>query len=340
MWRISGLMMSLLVLTGILFVCGCSQDDAANPLVPAVVKEEPTAGNNLSFPVIWSDGYDLPLRGTFGEELWDGAYDEVDGVIVYRQQDAANQWQAESATWTTEPVNVSWIDWGDNLEARSWPARAKIRVEVALYRDLTVPMLSYAMTHIEGQGIDEMWGTNTDASFLGDQATVYTHNARLTIQKLAVAPEDPDAEFVWNPVTGEWEGDVAGTYYNSTVWENGEGPGDGYSAEINVKGMIIYGMLWDVAEAGDGVGHYRLTFSLSSFGIVPLNTLFDDATRILEPEVEDPEEGADKAEPTGGITHIDVANNLTWIDVVVVQGGGGGGGNPNRGGGGQGGPPE
>ncbi len=340
MRRIGGL---LLVLLPALILYGCSQDDSSNPLSPdggleQVKAEGATAGNNLSFPVIWSDGFALPLRGTFGESMWLGAYDELAGQTWYRQQDAFNEWQAESADGQLDPVCVSWVDWGDNLEARSWPARSKVRVEVVLFKDLATPMVGYEMLHIEGQGIEEMWGTNTQ-TYESMQATVYTHNARLTIQKLAVAPDQ--ANLSWDRVAGQWVGDVDGVpFYNSTVWESGEGPGDGYSAEINIQGKVIFGMLWDVPEMGDGPGHYRLTYSLDGLnGVVDLNTYFDMYTQILEP-AEEEEAMMDKAEPTGGLTHIDVLNNLSYIDVVIVQGGGGGGegnGNPHNGNGGGGG---
>ena len=49
------------------------------------------------------------------------------------------------------------------------------------------------------------------------------------------------------------------------VYNAGDGPGY-YSAEINVKGKVIYGMLWDLKKAGDGPGTYRITFSFDSVG--------------------------------------------------------------------------
>lgn len=332
---------SWLALLAVLLFCGCAQDEPANPLDPLDVQQqekegEDSAGNNLSFPVIWSDGFAIPLRGEFGVAMFDGAYDDVDGVSWYHQRDVYNEWQAESADWSTAPVNISWIDWGDNIESRSWPERAKVRVEVVLFQDLITPMVGYEMLHLSGQGIEELWGTNT-VTYAATQATVYTHNARLTIQKLTVAPDQ--ADLAWDPLIGAWSGDVEGEpFYNSTVWESGEGPGDGYKAEINIQGKIIYGMLWDLAEDGDGPGHYRLTFSLDGTnGDVALNTYFDGDTEILQPVEEEGDEMADKAEPTGGITHIDTINNLSFIDVVITAGGGGGGGgNPHDGGGGEG----
>ena len=35
---------------------------------------EETAGNNLSYPVLWSDDYEKDLRGTMGEITLDGAW--------------------------------------------------------------------------------------------------------------------------------------------------------------------------------------------------------------------------------------------------------------------------
>ena len=42
--------------------------------------EEGTAGNNLSFPVIWSDGVEKPMNGTMGESSLLGEFYGVWGV--------------------------------------------------------------------------------------------------------------------------------------------------------------------------------------------------------------------------------------------------------------------
>ena len=123
--------------------------------------------------------------------------------------------------------------------------------------------------------------------------------------------------------------------FNSPVWESGDGPGY-YSAEINVKGKVIYGYTWDVNKLHDdtvvppytnpsAAGDYRITFSLDGTNCpVTLNTFFDAYTQIVVPleEAVVLEEGE---EPGGGaVAHTDAVNNLTYIDVRILAKGGGG----------------
>ena len=322
-----------LILTIMLaMLCSCANDDPAAPAVPddpdgaILVKAEDATGNNLSFPVLWAEGWSLPLRGAFGETMFLGQSTVIDEVEYFHQHDPLNEWQAASADISAAPLNVHWIDWGDNLEARPWSERSKVRVETVLYQDLDTPMLGYEMGWVSGLGIDEMWGTNT-FTYESAQATVYSHAARLTIQKFTAAPDE--AVLAWDAAQGAWTGDISDPFYNSAVWMDGNSPRDKYSAEINVKGKVIYGMLWDVRTHGDGEGTYRITFSLDSLGgVVPTNAFLTEATQIMAPEEEE-EESADKSEPTGGVTGIDPVNNLTWIDVPIVPASGGGGNNVN-----------
>jgi hypothetical protein len=372
------------------------------------------AGNNLSFPVIWSDGVTKVLRGAPGVEnlngaMWywwgtdldgnpescladpddqdycdDGLTGEIIGpapcadrtdpdcMAVFQQQDSMSDWQAESANWgdssEAPDVNVHWIDWGDNLESVDWYTRSKVRTEVVLIQDLTTPMLQYGIRHLEGWGISELWGLATVGlvwdpnpddeidetvyytyaeKFDGYQATVYSGCARLTIQKLLLQRDDACLEYLeWDEDFGHWTspisypegvdcpGDVVnGSIFNKVVWEGGDGPGF-YSAEINVKGKVIYGYTWDVKNLNDttpvppatkpsAAGDYRVTFSLDSLNCpVVLNTFFDAYTQVQEPAEEEALEAEE--EPGGGaVGVIDVVNNLTYMDVRILERSGG-----------------
>lgn len=291
-------------------------------LAPIVATAEETGGNCLSVPVIWVEG-SKSLPGTFGTPTFGGAYwtDELD-VKWYLQQDPSNLWQAESFTWEeADPPVIDEIDWGDNLEAKEWTTHSIVRVETTLYEYVASPMLAFTMTWISGQGIDEMWGTNTD-TFDNYSPTVYTPAAQLTIQKLL-----PDAtDLTWSG--NRWTGDVDIFILPLE-----------YSAEINVKGKIIYGYNWSVRNDGDGEGVYRITMHFSNSPI----DFVDGTTKITlsEETVVLPTAGDDGGEPVGGTAQIDFTNDLTYIDVAIVQGGGsgnGGGGNGNKGDGGGGGP--
>ena len=342
-----------------------------------------TAGNNLSYPVIWSEGVTKVLPGTPGmppvlNGAWwyqwgtNGTDPDVtpascapdpdnnafcdDGIPLqatgpmpgeevadnplplakaYLQKDQYNAWQAGSADWSAAPVNVDRIDWGDNLESLAWTLRSQVRTEVVLFQDLVDLMLEYEMRHTSGWGIDEVHGLAADLDGVpelgpGTQATVYSHCARLTIQKLLVSRDDPDlTSLIWVPSEGWTEPEGATVdlinphLFNGSVHEGGDGPGY-YSAEINVKGRIIYGYTWNVRSLNEGAGDYRLTFSFDQVcGTATLNTFFVEGTTEIVVPLE--EEVTIEAEPvsTGGVAELDFANNLTYIDISIVEKGGG-----------------
>ncbi|MCB1825836.1 MAG: hypothetical protein KDJ54_15135 [Candidatus Competibacteraceae bacterium] len=267
-------------------------------------------------------------------------------VRAYLQKDPLNTWQAGSANGSTTSVDVDWIDWGDNLESVDWYTRSQVRTEVVLFKDLTEPMTEYEMRHVFGWGINEVHGlaVSLDGEVQegpGTQATVYSPCARLTIQKLLVAREIlPDDALDWVPQQG-WTERYSGTEYinepifNKAVYAGGDGPGY-YSAEINVKGRIIYGYTWNVRQLHDltgvpptAAGDYRITFSLDdTCGTVDLNTSLAMAEILVPTEeeialaAEEEEDGSD----TGGATAVlDKDLNLTYIDVRILERGGGGG---------------
>lgn len=273
---------------------------------------------------------------------------------VFLQKDAKNIWQAGSADWSAAPVNVNWIDWGDNLESIDWYTRSQVRTEMVMFQDLLEAMVEYEMRHTSGWGIDEVHGLATDLLKTpligaGLKATVYSHCARLTIQKLLVKRDDPKLAILqWVPYEGwsepeGYEFDLINPHiFNGSVHEGGDGPGY-YSAEINVKGRIIYGYTWNVRTLNDDTpvppsmiptpaGDYRLTFSFDNNVVgVPLNTFFTQGTQIIVPlEVEVAAEvieaeADNSGDEGGGTAVIDIANNLTYIDIRILERGGGGG---------------
>jgi hypothetical protein len=355
-----------------------------------------TAGNNLSYPVLWADDYEKTLPGTMGQYALNGEWWYVWGVdpidpqaplfscepdpnnpevclngdlpgdgssTVYKayvQKDVNNTWQAFNAT-PIGPVNIDLIDWGDDLESVDFSINSMVRAEVVLfeylddedYIDKTLPQYpQYPMRHVFGWGSSEVHGLQTvnqagdplpvyDAVIPTDPAyylaTVYSHNARFTIQKLNVDDLGELGELTWNPGEG-WSGtDINPPIFNMAVYQAGDGPGY-YNAEINVKGKIIYGYTWKVRTLNEGAGYYRLTFSFDTDGPVGLNTFIDDATTIIVPDEEEPEELVAEAEAgggTGGIAVKDAGKNLTYMDILITpktKGGGGNNGNTDGGG--------
>lgn len=287
-----------------------------------------------------------PDEMTYCDDGKVGTYDENDlpgagAIRVYLQQDALSTWQAGSADWSALPVYVHWVDWGDNLESVDWYTKSMVRTEVVLIEDLTTPMLEYGMRHVSGWGQTEMHGVATYGeppvaeALDGYQATVYSHCARLTLQKLLVPRENlVPGDLTWVPGEGWVTTDpladplINPPIYNMAVHQGGDGPGY-YSAEINVKGKIIYGYTWNVRKLNEGAGDYRVTFSFDELcGTAFLNTYFvEGATQILLPTEEELLAAAEEGEePGGGATAVlDFTDNLTYIDVRILQRGGGGG---------------
>jgi hypothetical protein len=184
------------------------------------------------------------------------------------------------------------------------------------------------------------------------KATVYSHCARQTIQKLLVSRDDPNlANLVWtwevykddsdNPEPGWAEKDdwlyvplVNPPIFNKPVWESGDGPGY-YSAEINIKGKIIYGSTWSVRdlndpEGGTAAGDYRVTFSLDPTcgdENKKKNTDFKEGvTGIFLPSETEIAATIAALEAEGGEVvmggaeaKIDHGNDLTYMDLKILE---------------------
>lgn len=359
-----------------------------------------TAGNNLSYPVLWADDVEKPLPGTMGVyslngEWWyvwgEDPYDpqqpiyscepdpinpEVclggeapgDGISTvykaYVQKDVNNTWQAFNAT-PIGPVNIDLIDWGDDLESVDFSINSMVRAEVVLFEYLDVEEYvnkdlleypQYPMRHVFGWGSSEVHGFQTDGEDdLGNPApyyeavippaeenylaTVYSHNARFTIQKLKVDDLANLGALTWNPGVG-WTGDdINPPIFNMAVYQAGDGPGY-YNAEINVKGKVIYGYTWKVRTLNEGEGYYRLTFSFDTEGpgAAVLNT-FIDANTIFVEDLVPTTLAEDGEEERGGTPVILADQGITYMDILITPKTKGGGGNNGKDGGGDNGTP-
>ncbi|SFN92660.1 hypothetical protein [Salegentibacter flavus] len=361
--------------------------------------EEEAAGNNLSFPVIWAEGIDKDLRErpadwvegyylltgewwfVWGPEpvdpdspIYSCAPSPSDELLcldqtepgteegLYKgwvQKDAGNFWEAYN-DFATLPVNVDFIDWGDNLESIDWNIKSRVRTELVLYENVvdqgeTVPVLQYPMRHVDGWGITEVHGLQTDLedniqfdNVTGDQATVYSERTRMTIQKLNVDPENlSEGDLTWDAGTSEWVDHGSGeslinpSILNQSLAEAEDGPGY-FNAEVNVKGKIIYGYTWDMKKMNEGTGFYRITYSFDADD--GLNTFITNSTTIIVAEEEEDEGHEDEVNATedaeagrGGEGMVDFVNNLTYMDIEIVgktTGGGGGNSGGGNGGGG------
>lgn len=320
--------------------------------------------NNLSFPVIWADGYAIDLRspGTISMEpvlkgewwyVWGVDPDDrtdpfcsckpnkvhvnlcEDGSMpgdgthtvykAYLQKRFDNIWQAKNTKPETTPYFVDLLDWNDNLEAVDWNTNSVVPTELILYDDTDIPMLQYAMKHVYGWGADEMYGLQTtmedEAVFgPGNLATIYSHNIRFTIQKLKVDKDDiAPGSLTWVPNEGWVETNreddlISPPIMNQAINEASSGPGY-FNVEVNMEGKVVYRYNWNVRELNQGTGDYRITYSFDETGIddVPLNTYFNESTRIIPPY----DDGYLPYTGPGGEAKLDIENNLTFMDVHI-----------------------
>lgn len=355
-FRMTGFMVAILLA---IFV-NCDQ-------VMAEETGDVTYGNNLSVPVVFS-GTPKALRGTAGMspelngQFWyhwgvdengnplscapdpddnqfcdDGKPETVGSEPggrqrAYLQQDPYNVWQADTVI-PEGIVFVDEIDFGDNLEAVPWYLNSMVRIEVVLMKSLMEEVKEYEMLHVSGWGQDEMWGFSVSeggnrGEIFTSQATVYSHCARLTIQKLSTDKADPLLEqLVWvepneaTGVIGGWTGDdlVNPPLFTGAVRNAGDGPGY-YNAEINVKGKIVYGYTWNVRNMNEGPGYYRFTFSLDE-SCPELNTFFSpETTCIYIPEEEEEiTTSSETVETPSGGTAVISGENIAYIDVLIKE---------------------
>jgi hypothetical protein len=289
---------------------------------------------------------------------------------IYWQKNNSNTWQAgyfpASGDTPTTTVPAHYVDWGDNLEGRSWPVQV-LRVETNTFADLstfTTPMslLRFDMWHVFGQGTNELWGARA-SDLVSPVPRVFpiwpyavnydnsSQKARLNITKLGygAAPCPPTATGV-SQVPDQFKSlvwDDTDRWQTANTWELYD---QVYTAELNIKGSYVYGYNWNLrsnpvpTDVGKS-GWWRLTFydpdKSVDFGVwVPptadKNTLAPPASiQTSEPMSSSLEAEAEEGE-TGLLLYVpqvDATNQLTYLDICIKQGvagGGGGGGKKPR----------
>ncbi len=308
---------------------------------------EESATNNLSFPVIWSEGtalvQSIPVTDfsftTPYDVSGDGAItdaDKIDGYFQFAQKVPGNLWQAGTYTaMAGQTINVSGIDWGDSLESRPLSVGKPVRVELTLYKDLisgdivdangnsvtsltTFPMKVLANpsspNEVQGAGataypIDDITTVEDDRlnAVAGTEATVYSPETRLVIQQL-VGEVPQEGYLVWNDNDNKWTDPDP----NDAIGVKEPLTGLTFAGELNVGGKVIYGL----SEGGwkpTSAGKYRITFDLPLDGNAQL-----DLADVINVGGEG-ETGYAKPQILANNTA-----NLSYVDVLVVAGGGGG----------------
>ena len=290
-----------------------------------------TQGNNLSFPAVLVDGYTLGevTDPTFLVK-YEGEYPglstddlaKLAGYDWYPQKTEGNAWQAEFLPAGSETVLVSYVDWGDNIEAVNPKVRRPFRLEIQLYKRLAeiaegMTLTGYDMAVLEyPSSADELQGTNKN-TYEGEFATVVSDLWKLRIQYCGDAIPD---DLSWNATAAMWESlDPTSSCADVPV---------SFAVELNVGGKLIFGGSqggWKPTSAG----FYRITFygptdSYMSLENAVVGNLSDFSAPVVttESESDEGDEGAATPEVDGGL-------NISYVDVEAV-GGGGGGGKPTK----------
>ena len=292
---------------------------------------EETQGNNLSFPAIPLDSYpinliaeedfsfEVPYAGEY-PGLTDGEIDLLGDADWYPQKTEGNIWQAEVLPDSSTTMKVSYVDWGDNIEAVNPKVRRPFRLEIQLYKRLAEieagkTMKGYNMAVLEyPSSSSELQGTNTE-TYDGEFATVVSNLWDLRIQYCGDAI--PDGLY-WDPDAALWVSDIPNvSCYHVPV---------SFAVELNVGGKLIFGGSqggWKPTQAG----YYRITFYDASGN--SYLSLTDALVRNYADGFSEPVAAveSDEGDEGGAATPVvDPSSNISYVDVLAVGGGGGGGG--------------
>jgi hypothetical protein len=286
---------------------------------------EESAVNNLSFPVIAMDGFGIssvaeslavPYAGAYpGLTAEQIAYLEANGPW-YPQKTEGNKWAAEFEDQLTA-VDVSFVNWGDNIESVNPALRRPFRLEVTLYKNLETSMTAYTMAELEyPSSSNELQGTN-GITYESEYATIVSNQPKLLVQFLGTI--DPD-DLLWDETEDRWYAETG----------DPEDISVSFAPELNVGGRYIFG-----ASVGgwkpDTLGAYRITFYIPGTSGVSLANADVDNFPPLHPESGALAAEADEGDEGGVATPAVVGDkNLTYVDVEVIAKGGGGGGKPNK----------
>lgn len=231
------------------------------------------------------------------------------------------------------------MDVGDNLESVPWRTTSVVRVEFVPFA--ASALTGFEMALISGQGIDEKWGavaTNATPSVAQVEtpgfATIYDNCMDLSLTKLAAGSGDANVEpsatqYTWDDAANTWSGSA----FTRKV---------DFSAEINVKGRVIYGYNWMLKREAmpPGIakdGWWRLTYYNACSTASPLD--FTTTTEMFDPTAPLPDEGdEDGGSSTLPTTYprepvINDTLDLVYIDIYLQARTGGGGGGGGSGGG-------
>jgi hypothetical protein len=269
-------------------------------------------------------------------------YAAADLDRIYWQKQAANKWSADSIA-SGLGVDVTHVDWGDNLETQTWWTTAAIRVETTTFGAgrADPKQRGLQMWHVSGKGQTELWGVRARASdsapyvYAADYAILHTLAARLNIAKMSgpglcpgaagALPPPAAGSWTYSPTGGSWSNALLNLYDVS------------FTPELNIGGRYVHGFNWqlrnDLVPADPGKsGWWRLTFYSNVASTQPA-VLFSGNTLTVAPDSVPAMPtlleltAAAAAEADTGPLYKPVVHagfNLTYLDICISEAKGGG----------------
>ncbi|MBU0908843.1 MAG: hypothetical protein KKA54_06150 [Proteobacteria bacterium] len=322
-----------------------------------VMAEEEVA-NNLSVPLVFSEGYGLTGLPAFEKSglpggltpTWGTPY-EYNGVEYFLQA-TDSLWQAG---WSADalleedpqPVSVT-VNWSDDVINTKWNDMSVIPVGVTLYTDMPVgmTMTGYSMFTLPAsildqtliaekedtsvvissdEVVDEVFGTN-QSTYETSTPNVYSICARLTIQKLTKDLDDEDVvlDLTWDPDAKRWTGDVEDEDpFNSAVYE-----GFGiharptwYTATIDGLGQIVYLYNWNLAQMQQGPDEDRSGWYRLTFSLDPVAeyNIYQGKYILKNKYTVDCNTSLDALDASDSPDAVLVSSSLTYVDIQITS---------------------
>jgi len=278
-----------------------------------------TTGNNLSWPVVFADGFSLlgdPVVSDVGLRPLASEGITVDSLPFwyhlnqpdqqsYYLQGGTNTWRAEWLDGSASGPHRASVAWGDNLTHHTYNTHTMIHVEVSLFA-LGVPDLrGFNMYALGGTASEEIQGADGSVGLF--QPTLFSVHPRLLIQKLDTAGGTPQFTVVDQKVADGF---------------GQEGPG-AYRGELNRAGKVVYGynfLVKDVTVPTGAAkyGWYRLSFVLEDLAVVggqavPLRLSLDELASSTDTEV-----------PLY-FPVLEPGGKRSYVDIYITSASGGGG---------------
>lgn len=324
---------------------------------PALGKGKPTPstelGNNVSVPVIFSEGYNIVggdladgsgfrstelvdnfATTTFVPRYWTGVLapdgltyvDLAGGLLLsnyFYDQKTDAMWQAEwvDATDLGTPmamVAVDRLDWGDSLLSKMWTVRSKIRLEIRLYRTNDMGLQGYGMNHVYGSGISEVWGA-ADSSLVGATDGPY-REPQLYVPAYSTVYSNCARLTLYRIQTlGDTDpADDVPIFSMPVADKYGTDGATGFGAEVNVGGYVLYGYTLDAKALRLAAGFYRVMFSLDDSATWSAGTVYRNTVITGLDEIDSIRDAGTESEWPFKSEMNTETGTASWVDIQLI----------------------